>query len=98
MSKAPQSVVPRRANMQRWAPAEHAIDAAVRAVEAAGADVRLTDAVNLLQAARVSVADFVDGTTPITRRFVDERAERVIEPGCASPRRDAEGEQPRLGA
>jgi hypothetical protein len=41
--------------------AERAIVNAVQAVEALGADVRLTDAVVLLQAARDSVADFVDG-------------------------------------
>ena len=41
-------------------PAELAIRAAVEAVEQMGADVRLTDAVQLLQAARESVADHVD--------------------------------------
>lgn len=59
---------PRRASVQLWTPAEKAIADAVAAVEAAGADVRLTDAVVLLQAARDSVADFVDGID--ARRFV----------------------------
>lgn len=51
----------RRARIDQNTPAELAIRAAVEAVEAVGADTRLTDAVNLLQAARDKVADFVDG-------------------------------------
>lgn len=51
-----------------FTPAEQAIWAAVQAVEALPADVRLTDAVILLQAARDSVADYVDGIH--TRRSV----------------------------
>lgn len=47
--------------MQEWVPAEHAIREAIMAVEAMGADVRLTEAVNLLSAAKEKVADFVDG-------------------------------------
>ncbi len=53
--------VPRRFRLDRWIPAEVAIQRAIDAVEFAGADVRLTDAVNLLQGARASVADWVDG-------------------------------------
>jgi len=41
-------------------PAELAINNAVQAVEAAGCDTRLTEAINLLHAAREKVADFVD--------------------------------------
>jgi hypothetical protein len=41
---------------------------AVEAVEQMGADVRLTDAIVLLQAARESVADFLDGVDQ--RRYV----------------------------
>ena len=51
---------PRRARITEMTPAELAIREAIRVVEAAGADVRLTDAVVLLGAARESVADFVD--------------------------------------
>lgn len=51
---------PRRARIDLFTPAERAIWDAVRAVEAAGADVRLTEAVNLLHAAREKVADYVD--------------------------------------
>lgn len=52
---------PRRICLDKMTPAENAIREAVIAVEAAGADVRLTNAVILLQAAREHVADFVDG-------------------------------------
>jgi hypothetical protein len=47
--------------MQEWVPAEHAIREAMMAVEAMGSDIRLTEAINLLQAAKEKVADFVDG-------------------------------------
>jgi hypothetical protein len=70
---------PRRSDLQRMVPAERAIFDAVQAVEAAGADVRLTDAVVLLQAARESVSDFVDGVE--RRRFVREE---TTAPGPAS--------------
>jgi hypothetical protein len=53
--------VPRRIRMDQWTPAEHAIQAAVDAVEVMGADERLTRAVILLADARRAVADFVDG-------------------------------------
>ena len=52
--------IPRRICVDKLTPAEKAIYDAVQAVELAGADTRLTDAVNLLQAARDKVADFVD--------------------------------------
>jgi hypothetical protein len=50
----------RRNRVDHWTPAERAIQDAVDAVEAAGADIRLTDAVVLLADARTAVADFVD--------------------------------------
>jgi YD repeat-containing protein len=52
--------VPRRICVDQFSPAEMAIFNAVSAVEMTGADVRLTDAVNLLYAARALVADYVD--------------------------------------
>lgn len=52
---------PRRARLDLATPAETAIRAASAAVEAAGADIRLTKAINLLWQARELVADFVDG-------------------------------------
>ena len=61
---------PRRAHLDRFTPAERAIYDAVLAVEALPADARLTDAIVLLQAARDSVADFVDGINQ--RRFVTD--------------------------
>lgn len=70
--------IPRRCCVDKMTAAERAIYDAVQAVESAGADVRLTDAVVLLQATRESVADFVDGVST-TRRYVlqtpDEQAE-----------------------
>jgi len=53
--------IPRRACLDQMTPAEIAIVAAVEAVDAAGADERLTHAVIALQEARNLVADFVDG-------------------------------------
>jgi hypothetical protein len=60
--------IPRSADMGQWSPAERAIVEAVKAVEAMPADVRLTDAVVLLAAARDSVANYIDGVEK--RRFV----------------------------
>lgn len=62
--------VPRRAQLHRLTAAERAIRDAMHEVEHMGADVRLTDAVVLLQHARDSVADYVDGIE--TRRRVTE--------------------------
>lgn len=56
--------VPRRFRLDLNTPAELAIRAAVDAVEALPADVRLTDAVVLLGQARERVADFVDRLAP----------------------------------
>lgn len=68
--------IPRRARLDLMTPAERAIFDAVAVVEAAGCDVRLTDAVVLMAAARESVADYIDG---IQRR----RLVKVNEaPGC----------------
>lgn len=53
--------IPRRARLDLCTPAELAIYAAMQAVEALPADVRLTEAVVLLQTARERVADYVDG-------------------------------------
>lgn len=53
--------IPRRNRVDQWTPAEHAIDAAMQAVEALPADERLTAAVVLLGDARQRVADYVDG-------------------------------------
>jgi hypothetical protein len=62
----------RRSDVRQMTPAELFIRAAVAEVEAVGADPRLTDAVELLQAAKDAVADYVDGVEK--RRFV-----RVVE-------------------
>lgn len=53
--------IPRRIQLEHMTHAERAIYDAVQVVEAAGCDVRLTEAVILLQQARDKVADFVDG-------------------------------------
>ena len=51
----------RRGDAERQVPAERAITAAMQAVEAMGADLRLTAAVTLLRKARDEVSDFTDG-------------------------------------
>lgn len=51
---------PRRACLYLFTPAEKAVYDAVQAVEKVGADVRLTDAVVLLQQAREKLADYFD--------------------------------------
>ncbi len=65
-TKGPTMEIPRRNRLDKLTPAETAIMEAMRAVEEAGADVRLTDAVVLLGRARDRVADFVDGVKPET--------------------------------
>lgn len=55
-----ENIIPRRARMDQWTPAERSIYDAMQAVEEMPADVRLTNAVNLLHQARDLVADFVD--------------------------------------
>ena len=61
-ARGPQMVdgVPRRNRTDLATPAEAAIRAAMAAVEAAGADTRLTAAVMALQQALDAVADFVE--------------------------------------
>jgi hypothetical protein len=60
--------VPRRACIDKRVPAELSIDAAIEAVEKMAADVRLTDAIVLLQAAKDSVSDYIDGLEQFRRR------------------------------
>lgn len=52
--------IPRRNRLDLNTPAELAIYNAMQEVEKAGADLRLTEAVNLLDKARNLVADYVD--------------------------------------
>ncbi len=59
--------IPRRIRIDLLTPAERAIYDAVQAVEALPPDVRLTQAVILLQQAREFVADFVDEQTEAPR-------------------------------
>jgi hypothetical protein len=56
------SDIPRRICLEKLTPAEKAIRDAMIAVEEAGGDVRLTDAITLLARAKDRVSDFVDGT------------------------------------
>lgn len=53
--------LPRRQQMLLWHEAERQIQWAKEAVELAGADTRLTAALNLLHQAQERVADWVDG-------------------------------------
>lgn len=55
------SEFPRRIRLDQHTPAEAAITDAMRSVESAGCDARLTKALVLLSDAREQVADFVDG-------------------------------------
>lgn len=55
--------IPRRIRIDQFSLAEKAIWDAAQAVEAMPADPRLTEAGNLLTAARAKVADFVDGVS-----------------------------------
>jgi hypothetical protein len=52
--------ISRRSCLYLLTPAEKSVYDAVQAVEAVGADVRLTDAVVLLQQAREKLADYFD--------------------------------------
>jgi len=52
--------IPRRICLDKFCPAERAISRAMDAVELMGADVRLTDAIILLEQAQGKVADYYD--------------------------------------
>lgn len=52
--------IPRRNRLDLNTPAEKAIYDAMQEVEKAGADVKLTEAINLLSKAKDLVADYVD--------------------------------------
>lgn len=56
--------IPRRIRIDLATPEEMAIRNAIAAVEAMGADVRLTQATILLDQALSKVADYVDGVKP----------------------------------
>lgn len=60
--------IPRRARLDLNEPAELAIWNAVQEVENLGADVRLTNAVNLLSQAKELVSNFID-SKPVKREF-----------------------------
>lgn len=51
---------PRRCRIDHYVPAEQAIYDAIQAVEVMGADLKLTEAVNLLGQAKDLIADYVD--------------------------------------
>lgn len=82
--------IPRRSRIDRYSPGETAIRAAMQAVEAMGADVRLTEAVIHLQDAQTRVADFVDGVAPepaLTKQVADSARGVVANnncPGCGT--------------
>lgn len=52
--------IPRRNRMDLWEPSEKLIQHTVWEIEKMGADVRLTNAVNLLSQAKDLVSDFID--------------------------------------
>lgn len=93
--------VPRRNRPDLMTPAELAIANVMRVVELAGADVRLTDAVNLLQAARESVADYIDNVDnvrrdvqvrPVRQERTDEGNKRTLAHGVMDVAADGEHE------
>lgn len=69
------SDIPRRVRTDQFSEAEKAIYEAVWIVESMNADVRLTDAVVLLQAARERVADYVDDVEG--QRLVAQSAQTI---------------------
>lgn len=52
--------IPRRNQIDLYSPAEIAISEAMKEVEKSGCDVRLTDAIMLLEKAKSKVADYID--------------------------------------
>ena len=56
------SATPRRCHTELWIPAERAIHDAIQAVEALGADERLTDVVIRLSEAKDRLSDWADAT------------------------------------
>lgn len=58
---------PRRIRIDQYTPTERAIHDAAQAVEAAGCDPRLTEALNLLHRAQALVADVVDSAIDETQ-------------------------------
>jgi hypothetical protein len=72
-------MIPRRINLQEQDASEAAIRRAVELIETLGADVRLTDAVILLDAARESVADYIDKSPLIRRNVVTSLAAVPVE-------------------
>lgn len=76
------TVIPRRNDFDRQTPAERTITDAMLAVEDAGADARLTRAVQLLAQARDLVGDVVDGE-PFREAGVDSDTARLAAIGRA---------------
>lgn len=64
--------IPRRVRVDLMSPAELAIRNAIIMVELSGANVHLTDAVNLLHNAQESVADYIDGQREFRRYAVQK--------------------------
>lgn len=62
--------ISRRIFLSELTPIEVAIRDAILEVEAMEADVRLTDAVVLLQAAKDSIGDYIDRREGIRRRVI----------------------------
>jgi hypothetical protein len=70
--------IPRRARIDLYTPAELAIRDALIAVEAVGADERLTEAVNFLDLAQEHVANYVDGIHSSRCRCYSCRANDLV--------------------
>ena len=77
--------IPRRIRIDRYTPAEKAINDAIQVVEAAGAHPLLTDAVILLDKAREKVADFVDDVVPTAEEEVGQTRQSTIAAAPPTP-------------
>lgn len=80
----PMDDFPRRSKLYLNEPAELAIRVAVDEVENLGASPLLTKAINLLQQARESVADYIDGPRdiPPLRALISDLSDALSDAGC----------------
>jgi hypothetical protein len=81
----PKNIIPRRIRLDLMKPAELLIYNAVQEVEKLGADVLLTEAVNLLQQARDKVSDHIDKTEGIKSTMPIPQEKTCTGKNCTNP-------------
>jgi hypothetical protein len=81
----PKNIIPRRIRLDLMKPAELSIYNAVQEVEKLGADVLLTEAVNLLQQARDKVSDHIDKTEGIKSTMPIPQKKTCTGKNCINP-------------